>query len=439
MDNLIEINSSIHDDICPGSECCYYRVCRQNHGYCPKKIIRTAIQKCDEREQYIINLHCGFYDGKQYSFAEIGRRLEITGTRVSQIYKDALLMECFTTIHHGFYAPNIPEQIVSYCNNSAEHTKFLRDVYYKPESERSINYKERTYETYKICGYHIPREILKYALEYESLEAIIDKLKLSVDDWKISQRLRIQLKNNDIDNLAGIVSLPFFMLFFHVLEFSYNLLIELQIALQKQIPAYKHGGSPVNVNNFCIMDFNDKGKKQSIKEYIYRYIENHGKFLHDYSVDNKMDRLYLKAERLRTASLISELWYTDSFHLLDLYGFNFQKYWQRVNQEGFDINGESELVQTIQNHYFPETIKTIAEQSTKQCICNLDIDYCRNSLMYPIRKSLRQANINTIGELLEYPESEYTNLPNLKQHHPIAITYLQKMVHDIQNFFLEEK
>ena len=229
------------------------------------------------------------------------------------------------------------------------------------------------------------------------------------------------------------------MLFFHVLEFNYNLLVELQIALQKQIPAYKHKGSPVNVNDFCIADFNDEVKKQSIKEYIHRYIENHGKFFPDYSAYNKMDRLYLKAERLRTASLISELWYTDSFHLLDLYGFNFQKYWQRVNQEGFDINGESELVQTIQNHYFPETIKTIAEQSTKQCICNLDIDYCRNSLMYPIRKSLRQANINTIGELLEYPESEYTNLPNLKQHHPIAITYLQKMVHDIQNFFLEEK
>ena len=101
MDDLVEINSSIHDDICTGNECCYYRVCRQNYGYCPKKIIRKAIQKCDEREQYIINLHCGFYDGKQYSFAEIGRRLEITGTRVSQIYKDALLMECLTTIHHG--------------------------------------------------------------------------------------------------------------------------------------------------------------------------------------------------------------------------------------------------------------------------------------------------------------------------------------------------
>lgn len=418
MDNLIEINSSIHDDICTGSECCYYRVCRQSCGYCPKKIIRKAIKKRDEREQYIINLHCGFYDGKQYSFAEIGRRLGVTGTRVSQIYKEAVR----SPKYKAYYG--IPEVIIAYGDNyPTAYSKFYCDVFYNFTSKL---YEIRECNVRRICGNHIPYEILLGVLESKPEAADKNsKWQLFISTWNISDKLRTRLQNSNIDNIVDIFSYPFHVLFFDILKFDYNLLLELRMAIQWVIQFNNKTESAARI--FSVADINDDDKKQIVKEYIVQYIVDHGQFLSDYSNCSEYERLKIRVERIRTASLIAELWYTDSLYLLDEYGFDFQAYWQRVNQYGFDVKDKNKLSEIVKYNFFPESVKNISEQSTIEFMKKLDIEYC--NLPSHSWSVLKRAGIRTVGQLIE----EFPGNNLLLRGGKILYNYVQSL----ENFIKE--
>lgn len=76
--------------------CSFWWACNRNRGYCPKHMISDIISEMDEREQFVIKMHCGLEDGIQHSFAEIGRQLDLTGTRISQIFKEAITTHKYT-------------------------------------------------------------------------------------------------------------------------------------------------------------------------------------------------------------------------------------------------------------------------------------------------------------------------------------------------------
>lgn len=393
-----EVNNSIHDDVCAGTACYYYWQCRKNYGYCPKMIIRKAIKWRDEREQYIINLHCGFYDRKQYSFAEIGRRLGITGTRVSQIYKEAVVYRKYKAYY------GIPKTIISYGGSSTVYARFYNDIF-----------KREKYDTLEICGKHIPSRLLSYAFEKEAEDVIISKLQLSITNWDISEKLRRQLVSNDVTNIADIFSLPFHTLFFDILHFDYHLLVELKLSLQKVIPI---------IDTYHLSDINDDEKKQDIKLCIKQYIEKHGLFISDYSTFDTEILVPLKAERLRTADLISELWYTDSLPLLNAYEFDFMAYWKNTYQAGFNDYGESDLLDVVRKHYFPSSVKKIAEQTPEMCIRKLDIDEFFGSHVW---NYLRRDGIDTIGDLLDYPEDKYDTSRG------VLIPRVRKFIESVKN------
>ena len=70
---------NIMNEFCPQKHCSFYDACHSNYGYCPKRLIEKVISDLDEREQYVVKMHCGFIDGKEHSFTEIGKKIAQTG------------------------------------------------------------------------------------------------------------------------------------------------------------------------------------------------------------------------------------------------------------------------------------------------------------------------------------------------------------------------
>ena len=77
-------------DICLKEKCEFWDACHGNLKFCPKRIIKDHLIRLSPRDQFIVALYFGFVDNKKYSYAEIGRLLNLTGTRISQIIKDAV-------------------------------------------------------------------------------------------------------------------------------------------------------------------------------------------------------------------------------------------------------------------------------------------------------------------------------------------------------------
>lgn len=289
--------------------CSFYDVCYGNIAYCPKRIVEKHMSDLSDREQYVVNLRCGFADNQQHTFVEIGRNLGLSGTRVSQIYKQALS-------HRYKDYLGITEHIVMCGKQNKNYAVYYSGVFASdfnitlPISKLHHNLK--SYDRIDINGHSVPF----FAVATSDMDKAIEDLSISIAEWKVSSKLKMVLEKGNITYVADILCKPFHCLFFDIVKLDYNLLLELFTSIN----GFKNGYEIIGLHlypNTC--SFNDAELKHELKKYIQRYIYNGCRRIE--SDIEYEEKLINKLESMRFAKSFSELWYRYSKSEIDFKDF----------------------------------------------------------------------------------------------------------------------
>ena len=131
------------------TNCSFFDVCYGKIAYCPKRIIDKHTGELTEKEQLIVNMKCGFNGEKQHSFAEIGRMLNLSGARISQIYKEA-------TCNRYLSYLGATEEIVICGRNNENYAFYYSSVFDRDSTNKNTSHNINTYKHIKIADTTIP-------------------------------------------------------------------------------------------------------------------------------------------------------------------------------------------------------------------------------------------------------------------------------------------
>ena len=289
--------------------CSFYDGCYGNLSYCPKRIVEKHILELSEREQYVVNMRCGFVDNQQHTFSDIGRILGLSGARVSQIYKQALS-------HKYVDYLGIPEDIIICGKQNKNYATYYSEVFAFDAKDSLLSSKLhhtlKSYEHINIKGHNVPF----FAVATSNIDKAAEDLSISINEWKISSKLKSVLEEGNITYVADILCKPFHCLFFDILKLDYSLLLELFSSINE----FKNGYEIVGLQlYFNTNSFNDVELKNVLKKYIKKYIYDGYRRLES-DIDYK-EKITSRLESIHLAKVISELWYKYSMGEVDCIDF----------------------------------------------------------------------------------------------------------------------
>ena len=369
-----ELNMTHKYDTC-AIDCSFYDVCYGKLAYCPKRIVEKHISDLSEREQYVVNMRCGFNDNQQHSFAEIGRNLGLSGARVSQIYKQAIC-------HRYKDYLGIPEHIVM-CGKQNENYAIYYSGVFASDLKATVSSSElyhtlKSYEHIDINGNSVPF----FAVATSDMDKATEDLSISITEWKISSSLKDVLEKGNVTCVADVLCKPFQCLFFDIVKLDYNLLLELFASINE----FKNGYEIIGLHLYPnIHSFNDDELRNELKRYIKRYIYDGYRRL---ETDNDYEeKLKNRLENMRLAKAISELWYIDSTKGVNCACIDF---WHQISSNIFVMSYT--MIKSFK--YFNDSIiQDVFKQPAYELLDELDIGEL--DLNVRLFTSLKRAGIDS--------------------------------------------
>lgn len=396
------------------NDCSFYNVCFGKIAYCPKRIVESHISKLSEKEQFVVNMRCGFIDNKQHSFAEIGRVLNLSGARISQIFKDA-------TCHRYKDYLGLTEDIVT-CGKENENYAF----YYKSVFTSKNDYARLNHDSYHILdsygrisveGHRVPFSTISKSEENKAKK----DLSISIDKWHISHKLKETLKDHNIEYVADVFCKPFHCIFFDILRFDFYLLVELFASINEFSNQYEIVGKHLYVD---IHSINDESIKLDLKEYIEQFVFENGKRLCRCS--DFESKLKNKLEMRKFASLLSEIWYTDSIKQID-HIFDFYLFWSCSYTNGFVH--KDDVLKVISENNTCDSIHRIFNESLRETLAKIDIEELElNTRLFV---ALKRSCINNLLDFIDSSDEKLIKLRNMDKKGAAKLIELRRTLEEM--------
>ena len=405
--------AKINDMNCE-NDCSFYNVCYGKIAYCPKKIVKSHISKLSEREQFVVNMKCGFIDNTHHSFAEIGRSLNLSGARISQIYKDA-------TCHRYKNYLGIPEDIIVCGKENSNYATYYTSVFVSKNDYTKLNsnlyHTKNNYMFVNVKGHMVPFITISKS---ETVKTEKD-LSINIDEWQISHKLKDILKSHSIKYVADVLCRPFHCIFFDILKFDFYLLVELFAAINEFNNQYEIVGKHLYVN---IDSINDESLKLNLKGYIERFIVENNKRL--YTCTDFESKVKNSIETRKVASLISEIWYTDSIKQINP-TFDFYLFWINSYTNGFVY--KDTVFKTILENNVCDAVLHVFQEPLCETLAKIDIEHLELDTKYFV--ALKRASINNLLNLIDSSDEKLIKLRNLDKKRIIELIELRNKLKEM--------